>query len=245
MDGPVLPSPGARTAHRPPRGGRIRVTGGLWRLWQRVNRSSSVPLALHWLEKSGALANLRIAAGEEQGAYRGPVYADSDVHKMLETVAWELQAGPEDTLAGFLSHTTGLLERAQQDDGYLDSYYQVAEVGARYGRLVDSHELYCTGHLLQAAVAAHRATGDGQLLAVARRCADHLCAVFLEDPGPGLDGHPEVETALVELFRTTADTRYLTLAARLVERRGHGLVGRHKHGRGTVSTTFRSARHRR
>ncbi|MFI1848250.1 glycoside hydrolase family 127 protein [Streptomyces sp. NPDC020480] len=230
MDGPVLPSPGARTAHRPPRGGRIRVTDGLWRLWQRVNRATSVPLALHWLEESGALANLRIAAGEEQGAYRGPVYADSDVHKMLETAAWELQAGPEDTSAAFLSRTTGLLERAQRDDGYLDSYYQVAEVGGRYGRLVDSHELYCAGHLLQAAVAAHRATGETRLLTVARRCADHLCAVFLDGPGPGLDGHPEVETALVELFRTTAEERCLTLAARLVERRGHGLVGRHKHG---------------
>ncbi|MCG5217925.1 beta-L-arabinofuranosidase domain-containing protein [Streptosporangium soli] len=230
MHGPVVPSPDAHVAHRPPDDPHIRLTGGLWQTWQHVNRATSVPLALGWLEKSGALANFRIAAGEEEGAHRGPVYADSDVHKMLETAAWELQYGPDDTLTAFLSDTASLLERAQQDDGYLDSHYQVAEPGRRYTRLVDSHEHYCAGHLFQAAVAACRTTGGERLLGVARRLADHLCAEFLADAGPGLDGHPEVETALVELFRATGEERYLTLAARMVERRGHGLVGRHKHG---------------
>ncbi|MCQ4209531.1 glycoside hydrolase family 127 protein [Streptomyces longispororuber] len=231
MDGPVLPSPGALSAHRPPPDAGVRVTGGLFGRWLDVNRAGSIPLALHHLETSGALGNLRIAAGLESGSFRGPVYADSDVHKMLESAAWQLQHTEHDAgLSTFLDEGARLLARAQEDDGYLDSHYQVAEPERRYARLVDSHELYCAGHLLQAAVAVHRTTGGTELLTVARRLADHLCAVFLDDAGPGLDGHPEAETALVELYRVTGDERCLTLATRLVERRGHGLVGRHKHG---------------
>ncbi|NGN63008.1 glycoside hydrolase family 127 protein [Streptomyces sp. A7024] len=212
---------------------RIELTGGPLRRWQDVNRTVSLPLAIQWLEKAGNIRNLRIAAGEADGDFRGPVYMDSDVHKILESAAWELQHAPDDAaLTAFSAGTAQLLERAQQEDGYLDSHYQVASPGERYTRLVDSHEHYCAGHLMQAAVAAHRgaADPDGRLLAVARRCADHLAAVFLADPGPGLDGHPEVETALVELYRATGETRYLELATAFTERRGRGLVGRHKHG---------------
>ncbi|RKN44928.1 glycoside hydrolase family 127 protein [Streptomyces hoynatensis] len=256
MDGPALPSPGAHVAHRPPRRAGTRLTGGPWLQWRRVNREVSLPLALDWLEKAGNLRNLELAAaapgeGAAQGTgpgtggsagngagnaaggeYRGPVYMDSDVHKVLESAAWELGEGHEERLAEFAARAAGLLERAQQEDGYLDSYYQVAEPGRRYTRLVDSHEHYCAGHLMQAAVAATRAGADpgGRLLAVARRLADHLAEVFLPGPGPGLDGHPEVETALVELYRTTGEPTYLELASAFVERRGHGLVGSHKRG---------------
>ncbi|WP_326794176.1 glycoside hydrolase family 127 protein [Streptomyces sp. NBC_01808] len=230
MEGPAVPSPGARTAHRPLRLEHAELTGGPLRQWQDVNRRVSLPLAVGWLEKAGNLRNLRIAAGEADGEFRGPVYMDSDVHKVLESAAWHLREVPDEALADFAGRTALLLERAQQDDGYLDSHYQVAAPGRRYAQLVDSHELYCAGHLIQAAVAARRSSGDTKLLAVARRFADHLADVFLPGPGPGLDGHPEVETALVELYRVTGEERYLELSAAFVERRGHGLVGRHKHG---------------
>ncbi|WP_063784111.1 glycoside hydrolase family 127 protein [Streptomyces sp. SBT349] len=232
MDGPALPSPTALTTHRPPRPSHLRLTGGPWLRWQRVNREVSLPLALEWLEKAGNLRNLRIAAGEAEGEYRGPVYMDSDVHKILESAAWELGHGPDAALSDFLARTAGLLERAQEEGGYLDSHYQVAQPDGRWTRLVDSHETYCAGHLMQAAVAAHRAGADpdGRLLAVARRFADLLADTFLPGPGPGLDGHPEAETALVELYRVTGERRYLELASAFVDRRGHGLVGRHKHG---------------
>ncbi|GAB2964572.1 glycoside hydrolase family 127 protein [Streptomyces pseudoechinosporeus] len=230
MNGPALPSPDARTAHRPPTPYRAALTGGPLHRWQQVNRSVSLPLALKWLERAGNLSNLRIAAGEAEGEFRGPPYMDSDVYKVLESAAWDLAHGHDSTLTEFTDSTARLLARAQDDDGYLDSYHQVADPEGRYTRLVDSHEHYSAGHLLQAAVAAHRTLGDTQLLAVARRLADHLCAVFLDDPGPGLDGHPEVETALVELYRVTGADRYLRLASAFVERRGRGLVGPHKHG---------------
>ncbi|MEO3753119.1 beta-L-arabinofuranosidase domain-containing protein [Streptomyces sp. B6B3] len=241
MHGPVVPSPDAHPTLRPHSPTRAELTGGPWLRWQRVNREVSLPLALGWLEKAGNLNNLRIAAGEAEGSFRGPVYMDSDVHKVLESVAWELQHGrhadsatPAERaeLTDFVDRTARLLERAQADDGYLDSAYQVAQPDARYTKLVDSHEHYCAGHLMQAAVAAQRGgvDPDGRLLAVARRFADHLAEVFLPDPGPGLDGHPEVETALVELYRVTGEARYLELATAFVERRGRGLVGDHKRG---------------
>ncbi|MCX4835741.1 glycoside hydrolase family 127 protein [Streptomyces sp. NBC_01016] len=230
MEGPVRPTPAALSPHRPPRNLRLTVTGGLLGQWLDVNRTASIPLALHHLEDSGALANLRTAAGLASGAFRGPAYADSDVYKMLESAAWQLQHSPDPALTAFLTETARLLARAQQPDGYLDTHYQLTNPADRYTRLVDSHEHYCAGHLFQAAVAAQRATGDEELLAAAGRLADHLCTVFLDDEGPGLDGHPQVETALVELYRATGVERHLTLAARMVERRGHGLVGPHKHG---------------
>ncbi|WP_419999022.1 glycoside hydrolase family 127 protein [Streptomyces boninensis] len=232
MDGPAIPSPAAHAAHRPLRPTHLALTGGPLRQWQDVNRAVSLPLARQWLQKAGNLQNLRIAAGEEDGTFRGPVYMDSDVHKVLESAAWELQHARDEDLAGFIADTARLLERAQADDGYLDSHYQVTAPDARYTRLVDSHEHYCAGHLMQAAVAAHRADADpdGRLLEVARRFADHLADVFLDDPGPGLDGHPEVETSLVELYRVTGEARYLRLATAFTERRGNGLVGTHKHG---------------
>ncbi|WP_399136637.1 beta-L-arabinofuranosidase domain-containing protein [Streptomyces sp. NBUA17] len=251
MSGPAVPTRSAHTEHRPLPLEEAAPTGGLWHRWQEVNRTVSLPLARQWLERAGNLDNLRLAAGEAEGRYRGPVYMDSDVYKILESAAWELRHvdGADDRqdpdgLRDFIDRTAALLDRAQQDDGYLDSHYQVAQPGGRYTRLVDSHELYCAGHLVQAAVAAHRTTGDTGLLTVARRAADHLADVFLDDEGPGLDGHPEAETALVELYRATGEERYLALASALVERRGRGLVGRHKHGARHRQTTCRCARRR-
>ncbi|MFJ8752574.1 glycoside hydrolase family 127 protein [Streptomyces sp. NPDC102441] len=230
MSGPAVPTRTARSAHRPPQLEHAELTGGLWRRWRDVNRTVSLPLARQWLERAGNLDNLRVAAGEADGGYRGPVYMDSDVYKVLETAAWELGSGEDPASAEFVDSTARLLERAQQDDGYLDSHYQVVNPDGRYTRLVDSHELYCAGHLIQAAVAAHRSGADSRLLGVARRVADHLADVFLGGDGPGLDGHPEIETALVELYRVTGEERHLALASAFVERRGRGLVGTHKHG---------------
>ncbi|UUN30713.1 glycoside hydrolase family 127 protein [Streptomyces sp. FIT100] len=231
MNGPIVPTPVARTAHRPVVFDRVELTGGLWQLWQKVTRENSLPLAFSWLEKAGNFDNLRQAAGERPGAgYRGPVAMDSDVAKVLETAAFELQHGPDDATAEFIDRATALLEAAQQDDGYLHSHSQVVKPGERWNQLVDSHEMYCAGHLFQAAVAARRSFGDERLLAVARRFADRLVADFLDREDPPLDGHPEVETALVELYRVTGEERYLALARKFVDERGRGLVGPHKWG---------------
>ncbi|HXP53812.1 MAG TPA: beta-L-arabinofuranosidase domain-containing protein, partial [Streptosporangiaceae bacterium] len=168
--------------------------------------------------------------------YRGPVFMDSDIYKTLEAIGWELArtaGGGEDNgeLTGFAEQAIALLERAQEPDGYLDSYIQVSG-DPRWLDLAWSHEMYCAGHLIQAAVAmARSAPGTpiaGRLLAVAQRVADHLVATFAGQQ-KGLDGHPEIETALAELYRATGQRAYLDLARQFVDQRGHGLAGDH-HG---------------
>src|SRR5690606_11530631 len=114
--------------------------------------------------------------------------------------------------------------------GYLDSVVQLRDgVDGRYRDLPWSHEHYCAGHLMQAAVAQARATGDTALLDVAVRLADHLAATFGEDRRHDVDGHPVVEMALVELYRETCEARYLELARYFVEARGHGIIASHGH----------------
>ncbi len=155
--------------------------------------------------------------------YRGPVFMDSDIYKTLEAIGWELAHGRGPELASFAAEVTALLEEAQHSDGYLNSYFQVSGE-PRYTRLAWSHEMYCAGHLIQAAVALHRGAGDGRMLAVAVRLADHLVREFAGRER-GLDGHPIIETALAELYRETGTAAYLELARQFVDQRGRGLAG--------------------
>jgi Uncharacterized protein conserved in bacteria len=139
------------------------------------------------------------------------VFSDSDIYKTLEAVGWELAHGHRPELASFAAEVTALLEQAQRPDGYLNSYFQVSGE-PRYTRLAWSHEMYCAGHLIQAAVALHRGQGDERLLAVAVRLADHLVREFAGTER-GLDGHPVIETALAELYRETGTEAYWTWPA--------------------------------
>jgi uncharacterized protein len=221
--GPVSPGPDAAVAHRPLGGQAARLGPGLLADWQQRNRVASLPLALRQLETAGNLGNLRLAIAGAHEGYRGPVFMDSDIYKTLEAIGWELGRRPDQELADFAQETTALLEKAQQPDGYLNSAIQVSGQ-PRYGNLAYSHELYCAGHLIQAAIGCQRGAGFDRPLAVARRFADHLVDTFLGTDG-GLDGHPIVETALVELYRETGHRPYLELASQFIEKRGHGLVG--------------------
>ena len=151
--------------------------------------------------------------GDHDGDFAGMWFADSDVYKTLEAAAWA--GGFEDFVAG----TAALLEKAQDPDGYLNSYYQTGHRDEQWADLRFSHEMYCAGHLIQAAVAAPA------LLPVARRFADLLVRRFGPDGEEAICGHPEIETALAELYRVTGHRPYLELATAFVDRRGHGLLG--------------------
>jgi uncharacterized protein len=221
--GPVQPTAAASVAQRPLEGPGVRLSDGLLAGWQHRNRTASLPLALRQLETAGNLDNLRLAITGVGEPYRGPVFMDSDIYKTLEAISWELGREPAPGLADFAAETTALLGKVQQSDGYLNSAIQVS--GApRYAHLEYSHELYCDGHLIQAAVAAARTFDAGALLQVAVRLADHLVSRFLGGQG-GMDGHPIVESALVELYRQTGAESYLQLASQFVDQRGHGLIG--------------------
>ncbi|MFF7923257.1 glycoside hydrolase family 127 protein [Streptomyces mirabilis] len=236
--GPVRLGPDAPAALRP---ATARVRTGFWHARREVNAHTSIPQGPALLESAGNLHNLRLAAGTAQGEFQGGYpFVDTDVYKWLEAASWQLaRSGPpadgeENSphlrqLAAEVERIIALVADAQQSDGYLNTWFQVRKNGERYQDLRWGHELYCAGHLIQAAVAHHRATGRDELLVVARRFADHLDSVFglpgSGRPIDGVDGHPEVETALVELYRETGERRYLDLAGYFVDRYGHGLLG--------------------
>lgn len=221
--GPVTPTDGALGRLRP-LPGVVAAADGWLGAWQEVVSRRTLPHCLEQLEAAGTLDNLRRVVGEHDGPYRGPWFADSDVHKTLEALAWDLDRDPG--RAAEARALVDLLARAQRPDGYLNSWFQTEKPDATLTELRDGHELYCLGHLAQAAVAWHR-HGDDALLEITRRFADHVLDRLGDDPA-GLCGHPEIETALVELYRATGEDAYLRLAARMLDRRGHGaLAGGH------------------
>ena len=235
--GPVSPTPEAQCVTWPLALSDVRITGGFWADRQCTNRHASIPVGSRRLRDAGNLENLGLAARQDTGpaggtgpeAYRGPVFMDSDVYKWLEALSWEHAREASSDLAAEVDVFSKALIEAQASDGYLNSYVQVVRGDDRYRDLAMSHEHYCIGHLVQAAVAAHRAFGNCLLWQVGLRAADHLTETFGPDKNPGLDGHPVVEMALAELYRETGERRYLDLAEYFVTARGYGTI--HGYGR--------------
>lgn len=225
LGGPAVPTTGAMSVLRPLGVADVRLDPeGLLGGWQQRNANATLPHCIGQLEDSGAMANMRRAAGDGDGEHLGFWFSDSDIYKTLEATAWELGRRPPDpALAEFLDTTTSLLAKAQDKDGYLNSYYQTVRPERRWQELRSSHELYCAGHLIQAAVAAARTAAGADLLTVACGFADLLVDHF--GVVDGICGHPEIETALVELYRETGHRPYLRLAAKFVDLRGQGLLG--------------------
>ena len=205
--------------------GAVTVTGGFWEHKQEVNREVTLMHGYRQLERAGNLNNLRLAAGTGEGEYRPPLFMDSDVYKWLEAAAYDLGNRRDPAVEAMADGLIAVLEAAQQEDGYLNSYYQVVAPHRRWVDLDHGHEMYCAGHLIEAAVALHRTTGNTRLLAVATRFADHIDSVFGPGKRIGACGHPEIELALVELYRETGAARYLALAQFLVDTRGRGVMG--------------------
>ncbi len=211
--------------------GAATLNGGPLLARQRVNARVSLAFGHEQLESHGNFHDLKLAAGQITGDFKGPVFIDSDLHKWLEAVAWQLAHGDQADVRQMLDRTARLLADAQEDGGYLNSYFQVMRPDDRFTDLTGAHELYCFGHLAQAAVAASRAAAADVLLDVASRFGDLLCATFGPQGREGAPGHPGPEMALVELFRHTREQRYLDLAKFFIDQRGRGFFRRESEGR--------------
>jgi DUF1680 family protein len=208
--------------------GNVSLQEGFWTHKLNVNRKVSLRFGFEMLQKAGNFDNLRIAAGLMEGTYRGYVFQDSDIYKWLEAVAWEIGRETDEELAAMADQAIALITSAQCPDGYINSYVQTREIPEPWMDLDDGHELYCAGHLFQAAIAFERALGDHRLLSIACNFADHISSVFGPDKRHGACGHPEVEMSLVELFRTTRQSRYLDLAKFFIDQRGKNIMKGHR-----------------
>lgn len=198
--------------------------------WQRRNSTKTLPHCVERVVASGALRNLQhIAAGcTGKVAHVGRPFSDSDVYKTLEAAAWDSVRGVSGEVKDFVEEATAAIARAQRPDGYINSWFQGQHPELVWKDLRWGHELYCAGHLLQAATAMQRTGAGPGLASVAERLARHLLATFSSEDGDGrlvgVGGHPEVETALVELYRLTGDAHLLALARRQVDLRGRANV---------------------
>lgn len=206
----------------------IRITDALFSYYSALVAEKMLPYQWATLSdrsRTGAshcLDNFRIAAGELDGRFRGVVFQDSELYKWIEAASYCLENGSVDAFSEALGEAVALVARAQAEDGYINTYYMLEKPDERWTNLAEGHELYCAGHLIEAAVAHHEATGDHTLLHVARRFADLICATFGRDEGQikGYPGHQEIEVALIKLYRETGDKKYLDCAGYFISERG-------------------------
>ena len=204
---------------------RVKITDDFWSPRQDLIVDVVVPYMERILrdeipgaEKSHAIANFRMAAGEEAGEFYGMVFQDSDVAKWLEAAAYSLVLKTDADLSARVDDVVALIARCQQSDGYLNTYFAVREPANRWRNLLECHELYCAGHMMEAAVALQEAAGKGALLEVCTRLADHICDRF--ERIEGIPGHQEIEIGLLRMYRATGRARYRDMALRFLNLRG-------------------------
>jgi DUF1680 family protein len=208
---------------------RVHINDSFWSSYIQLVREVVVPYQWEALndripgaEPSRAIQNFRIAAGLEKGEFYGMVFQDSDVAKWLEAVGYLLATKADPELEQVADEVIELIEKAQHDDGYLNTYYTLKEPGKRWTNLCECHELYSAGHMIEAGVSYYQATGKRKLLDVVCRFADYIDTVFGPEPGKihGYDGHQEIELALVKLYHATGNEKYLKLSQYFLDERG-------------------------
>lgn len=206
-----------------------KVSGGFLKDVQDMVREKVLPYQYRAIrdenpgaEKSGAWENFRRAAAGEKDGHYGFVFQDTDVAKWLEAAAYSLALHPDEELERRCDEAIDLIEKAQMADGYLDTYYQLTDISQRWTNLRDNHELYCAGHMLEAAVAYAEATGKEKLLDVMRRFIAHIRTVIGPEEGKlrGYPGHEEIELALERLYAYDGDKSALELAKYFIDERG-------------------------
>lgn len=198
----------------------VRIDDQFWAPRMEVNRTHTLETVHRKLIETGAIQNFAIAAGQAPGKFRGPFWSDSDVYKWLEGVSYSLAQQPDARLEAVSDEVIARIAAAQMPDGYLDTYFQLVEPDLRWKYLAFGHEMFCAGHLYEAAVAHFEATKKRTLLNIAIKHADHVDSYFGPGKHHGQPGHEEIEVGLVKLYRATGERRYLKLAQYFLDQRG-------------------------
>ncbi|MCL2636912.1 MAG: glycoside hydrolase family 127 protein [Oscillospiraceae bacterium] len=211
---------------------RFTVNGGFFGRYQQLAKDTIIPHQekaikdeLAGAEKSHAVENFRHAAeviktGKCSGEFYGMVFQDSDVAKWLEAAAYSLALFPDSELEKRCDEVIDLIAEAQHDDGYLNTYFTVKAPEKRWTNLAEAHELYCAGHMMEAAVAYAQCTGKTKLLDIMERMTAHIYKRFVTDGAEGYPGHPEIELALMRMYKCTGDKKHLELAGHFINVRG-------------------------
>jgi len=198
----------------------VRVRDEFWAPRLRTNRRKSLPHNLKWCRQTGRFDNFAKAAGLAKGKFEGIYFNDSDVYKVLEGASYSLADNPDAALEKTVDEIIAKIAAAQQENGYLNTYYTLVEPDKKWTDCRVRHELYCAGHLFEAAVAHYRATGKRTLLEVAVKFADRIDEIFGPHGRCDVPGHEEIELALVKLHQVTGQQRYLKLARFFLDVRG-------------------------
>ncbi|MHB8972099.1 MAG: glycoside hydrolase family 127 protein [Pirellulaceae bacterium] len=199
----------------------VKVRDEFWAPRLQTNREKSLPHNFKWCEETGRFSNFSKAAGLMEGQFEGIYFNDSDVYKVLEGASYSLADHPDPVLERMTDEVIAKIAAAQRPSGYLNTYYTLVEPGKEWTECGVKHELYCAGHLIEAAVAHFRATGKRTLLDVAIKYANYIDGLF--GPGKRVDvpGHEEIELALVKLYEVTREPRYLALSQFFLNARGN------------------------
>lgn len=207
----------------------IKVKDSFWNRYINLVRDVVIPYQWEALndriegaEPSHCIENFRIAAGETEGDFFGRVFQDSDLAKWIEASSYILSIFHDKDLEEKIDGAVELIEKAQRPDGYINTYFTVKEPEKRWENERDRHELYCAGHLIEAAVAYYESTGKRKFLDIMCRFADYIDSVFgpEENKKHGYPGHQEIELALVRLYHATGNKKYLDLSKYFIDERG-------------------------
>ena len=199
---------------------QVKFQDSFWAPRLETNRLKSLPYLLQVCRETGRIDNFAKAAGLMKGAHEGYFFNDSDVYKLIEGAAYSLAVHPDPKLETQIDEIIALIAAAQQPDGYLNTFFTLTAPDKRWTNVHAKHELYCAGHLIEAAVAYFNATGKRTLLDVAEKFVDHIAGKFGPDKLREPSGHEEIELALVKLYRFAGKPEYLKLADLFIRMRG-------------------------
>ncbi len=199
----------------------VNINDRFWSKRQQINREISIHHQHQMLEGDFHIDNFRVASGLKKGVQIGEFYFDSDLYKWLEAACYILNIYSDPDLETKVNEVVDLIKKSQTKDGYINTFFSTRFIEKRFTNIYLMHELYCAGHLIQAAIAHHHATKNQIMINVAIKFANLLVSLYLGGKRKGVPGHEEIEMALIALYRITENANYLNLAEEFVNRRGN------------------------